>query len=83
MTDNASRSEKTLADFVQYCQDHPEQRFWQALRNWCGYTYIMATDTQPQDMGDGWDHRGLSPRDILDRMHNTFYWEGKNDKENL
>lgn len=30
----ANKSLKTLARFTLYCLQHPEQRFWQALRNW-------------------------------------------------
>lgn len=25
---------KTLEDLTSYCNLHPEERFWQALRNW-------------------------------------------------
>jgi hypothetical protein len=25
----------TLSDFMLYCQKHPNERFWQALCNWC------------------------------------------------
>jgi len=28
------KSEKSLMSFLKYCQEHPEHRFWQALRNW-------------------------------------------------
>jgi len=28
------KSEKNLMSFLKYCQEHPEHRFWQALRNW-------------------------------------------------
>lgn len=28
-----------LDSFSLYCRKHPEQRFWQALRNWSGYEY--------------------------------------------
>jgi hypothetical protein len=34
---------KLLAgEFYMYCMEHPEMRFWQALRNWSGYGYIWA-----------------------------------------
>jgi len=29
-----SKSVKELKSFAEYCLLHPEQRFWQALRNW-------------------------------------------------
>ena len=25
-----------LKSFIAYCEQHPEERFWQALRNWSG-----------------------------------------------
>lgn len=29
--------DRSLADeFANYCREHPEERFWQALRNWSG-----------------------------------------------
>lgn len=57
-----NRNSLTLASFVVYCNLHPEERFWQALRNWSGYHYIYVTD------------QGISKdQNALD----TFYWEGK------
>lgn len=29
-----SRNEELMKSFSDYCMKHPEQRFWQALRNW-------------------------------------------------
>lgn len=29
-----SKNEELLTEFKEYCEAHPEQRFWQALRNW-------------------------------------------------
>jgi len=37
-----SRNSAVLASFATYCKDHPKERFWQALRNWSGYGWIMA-----------------------------------------
>ncbi len=31
-----------LADFMAYCEANPSMRFWQALRNWSGYSFILA-----------------------------------------
>jgi hypothetical protein len=31
-----------LDSFITYCKANPEQRFWQALRNWAGVAYIFA-----------------------------------------
>ncbi len=38
----ASKNKKTLDSFVKYCTEHPELRFWQALRNWSGYAFIFG-----------------------------------------
>jgi hypothetical protein len=38
----ATRNGRTLFDFVCYCICHPDERFWQALRNWSGYDKILV-----------------------------------------
>ena len=38
------RSEPVLTEFVQYCKNHPHQRFWQALRNFSNFPYIFAAN---------------------------------------
>ena len=50
-----------LVDFGQYCANHPEERFWQALRNWSGADMIVYQD------------RLCGMEDSRD----TFYFEGK------
>ncbi len=37
------RSAEPLDDFVDYCHAHPQERFWQALRNWSGHNFILAS----------------------------------------
>lgn len=59
-----SKNTATLASFVFYCKENPDQRFWQALRNWSGYGYIFAS-------------KKMSP-DLLKHFEDTFYWEGRN-----
>ncbi|HXE14054.1 MAG TPA: hypothetical protein VN633_18145, partial [Bryobacteraceae bacterium] len=29
-----TRNSEALANFTKYCEQHPHERFWQALRNW-------------------------------------------------
>jgi hypothetical protein len=29
-----TKADPLLAEFVRFCFEHPDQRFWQALRNW-------------------------------------------------
>lgn len=57
-------NKKLLADFTKYCKKYPEQRFWQALRNWCGADFIMFNKLD----------RTTGEEICLD----TFYWKGKN-----
>jgi hypothetical protein len=56
------KSYKLLESFVMYCTEHPEQRFWQALRNWSGDTYIFRGDKLASEVQGGRD---------------TFYFEEK------
>lgn len=35
-----SKNQKELESFAEYCLKNPEQRFWQALRNWFGIGYV-------------------------------------------
>ena len=39
-----SRKSAVLRSFIDYCTAHPHERFWQALRNWSCYHFIMAVD---------------------------------------
>jgi hypothetical protein len=38
-----TRNSAVLRDFVAYCVRHPHERFWQALRNWSGYNFILVS----------------------------------------
>ena len=38
-----------LSDFIIYCLNHPEERFWQAARNWSGYTFIFGSTAASHD----------------------------------
>lgn len=40
---NQLRSGRTLISFLVYCIAHPEERFWQALRNWCGANFVAVS----------------------------------------
>lgn len=37
-------SKKQLKSFTSYCKAHPEERFWQALRNWSEYDFIIGRE---------------------------------------
>jgi len=56
------KSRKTLEDFQRYCFLHPNERFWQALRNWANVRYIyVSNDTV----------------NYMPKISDTFYFEGK------
>jgi len=40
-----NRNEKVLDDFIRYCIMHPEERFWQALRNWSKFSFVFVATT--------------------------------------
>jgi hypothetical protein len=44
-----SKNKTALDDFVEYCEKHPEERFWQALRNWSGAGFILACKELPPE----------------------------------
>lgn len=38
------RDAETKRSFVAYLAAHPEQRFWQAVRNWSGFAELYGTE---------------------------------------
>jgi hypothetical protein len=56
-----SKNLSTLTSFTDYCYDHPELRFWQALRNWAGVDYVLVSDKCP----------------VFKDQQDTFYWTEK------
>jgi hypothetical protein len=61
-----SRSAAVLANFVEYCKAHPNQRFWQALRNWSGFRFIYGSNE-------------LENYAYRINCQNTCNFEGRND----
>jgi hypothetical protein len=39
-----AKHHETLMDFLDYCHQHPDYRFWQALRNWSRYDEVSARE---------------------------------------
>ena len=52
---------KQLKSFIKYCEKYPEQRFWQALRNFSEYDVIFG-----YKMKDDFEFN-------KDNLENTFY----------
>jgi hypothetical protein len=45
-----NENQKMMNSFAKYLAEHPEQRFWQALRNWSGHLNIwVGNEFSPQD----------------------------------
>ena len=42
------RSGECLREFVDYCLKHPNERFWQALRNWTKYNFVLLANVPPE-----------------------------------
>jgi len=40
-----NKNNKVLESFAAYCKAHPTERFWQALRNWSAYNFILVADS--------------------------------------
>ena len=43
-----SKNLKLLKEFTAYCKKYPELRFWQALRNWSGWPFILVSNSTPE-----------------------------------
>lgn len=64
----ATRNSIILSDFIEYCREHPDERFWQALRNWSGRSFIFAFVNGSNFCCSQFFHT----------IEDTFYWEGRN-----
>ena len=77
-----TKNSETLADFTEYCKDHPDQRFWQALGNWSGYPFIFVGDLKPK-LPEGVEvFPELTEENLIGivkslGLEDTFYKEGK------
>ena len=60
-----TRNSELLESFTEYCKAHPEERFWQALRNWCGWPFVFVCSTIT----------GMYKAKVEADCEDTFYWE--------
>jgi hypothetical protein len=63
-----ARHSDALLDFIEYCRDHPGERFWQALRNWSRYNFVLVTDQFP---GHTQTFNWLDTFSFEERRHDT------------
>ncbi len=59
-----NKNSELLNDFKKYCCKHPEERFWQALRNWSEANSIIIEKHY---------EKGIVTQE------DTFYFEGKDE----
>lgn len=43
------RDEKTKQLFIKYLEEHPDERFMQAVRNFIGVPFLVVSDTAPKE----------------------------------
>ena len=60
------KNKKLLKSFTAYCNAHPEERFYQALKNWSGWPFIFAGTDKPFPRPKNWEC-----------LEDTFYFEEK------
>ena len=72
-----TRNSKVLADFVAYCNAHPQLRFWQALLNWSGLPFIVTSSHPPCDVYAETRVMGVPSERV--ELNDTYNWEGKNE----
>ena len=72
-----NKNKDNLIKFTEYCLDHPEERFWQALRNWSQYYFIFGwRPCKPLTLGKDGNHyvEGIEEMTKIG-LEDTFYWE--------
>ena len=73
-----NKNKEKLLSFIDYCLEHPEYRFWQALRNWSQYHFIFGYRTKnPLSIDpDTGQHTMDELEELLKmRLEDTFYWK--------
>ncbi len=47
-----TRNGLKLQSFIDYMNQYPDERFWQALRNWSGSSFILKADSLDLSTGE-------------------------------
>jgi hypothetical protein len=58
------QSRDLLDSFTDYCRDHPTERFWQALRNWSRFNYVLVSNATDY-------------AERKEKALDTFYWDAR------
>lgn len=73
-----TRNSKTLRSFIRYCVTHPEERFWQAIRNWSEYNKIVGVTIDWKKVPEP---NPLMESGYTEYHINTFNLEGRRHDE--
>lgn len=57
------KQQELLKSLADYCSDHPDMRFWQALRSWSGFNFVLVSNAPEGPVSDG--------------LSDTFFWQHK------
>jgi hypothetical protein len=71
-----SKNSEILASFAEYCEEHPDERFWQALFNWARVGYILLSDKPAYAVQEQLDVASNFFADDL-KVDDPYNWEGK------
>lgn len=72
---------KLLESFIAYCKAHPDERFWQALRNWSGVPFLYAHKMSLLEVHDSIEKDGDGLHYFYEEAKDTFYSELQNPLE--
>jgi len=62
MVEYEVNTDALVSDFIEYVSKNPEQRFWQAIRNWSEHAFVYVSEELVADN---------------EELKDTFYMEGK------
>lgn len=69
-----TRNSVVLQAFASYCEAHPDQRFWQALRNWSGAQQVIYHDKDGREWPTFYWENGDGPEGATPKVetHTQF-----------
>lgn len=62
-----NKNQEQLVDFMQFVADHPELRFWQAIRAFTNVPFVLVAAGQDHETG------------TFTGVRDTFYFEDINE----
>ncbi len=68
-----TRNQGALESFTVYCKLHPGERFWQALRNWSNFGFILGSNVRDGATLDTFNIEGLDGTRTESRTDEPYY----------